>query len=71
MGMVEEAKSEVLRVVDTFGKLGATVHAEKTKELLRLIETKMSKGKPPEMMLLLMRTDFLFSSGNGMRVSTG
>jgi len=62
MGMFEEAKFKALRVVDAFEKLGATARAERTKGHLRWIETKMSKGKPPEMVLLLMRTDFLFSA---------
>ena len=58
----DEAKSEVLRAADVYGKLGAVKDVEDCRELLQKIEAAMEDGEHPEMVFLLMRTDFLFSS---------
>ena len=42
----DEAKSEALRAVDGFEKLGATDRVDNTRELLQLIEAATDKGKP-------------------------
>jgi len=42
----EEARSEALRAVDGFEKLGATGRLNGTKDLLRKIEAAMNNGKP-------------------------
>jgi len=42
----EEARSEALRAVDGFEKLGATGNLNRTKNLLREIEAAMNNGKP-------------------------
>ena len=48
--MLEEAKFEVLRVVDMFEKLGATNDTEYTRELLRWIHARRNgrSGYPSE-----------------------
>jgi len=45
-GRFEEARSEALRAVDGFEKLGATGDVNSTKDLLRKIEAAMNSGKP-------------------------
>jgi len=54
----EEARSEALRAVDGFEKLGATGYVNDTKDLLRKIEAAINKGKLPEMVVLPTRIDF-------------
>ena len=61
-GRFEEAKAEALRAVDVFERLGVTKRLAGARELLRQIEAAMNKGKPPEMVLLLTRTDFALSA---------
>ena len=58
----EEARSEALRAVDGFEKLGATGRADNTRKLLQQIEAAMNGGMSPEMVLLLARIDFSFSA---------
>jgi len=58
----EEAKSEALRAVDVFDKLGVTKSVDHTRKFLQRVETAMNKGVSPEMVLLLARIDFPFSA---------
>jgi len=57
----DEAKSEVLRAVEVYGKVGAVKDAEDCRVLLQKIEAAMDDGEPPGMALLPTRTDFLSS----------
>jgi len=58
----EEAKSEALRAVDVFDKLGVTKSVDDTRKLLQQIEVVAGEGKPLDMVLLLVYIDFPFSA---------
>ena len=57
----DEAKSEALRAVDVFDKLGVARDVDNTRILLQRIEAATNQGKPRETVLLLTRIDFPFS----------
>ena len=57
-----EAKAEVLHAADVYEKVGAAKDVEDCRKFLRRIETVINDGEPPEMVLILTRTDLQFST---------